>query len=174
MKSDKKRLTALLLCIFLGPFGAHRFYVGRFISGFLMLLSFGGLGIWIFLDLLRIIFGRFRDEEGLKLKTWSDKNPVPKILFSFIFILGSFYFAHSLNLFNINSFKSYKFITNLIKKPLKTNKGTTIRKDKSENIIKYTDNEGITHFVNAEDKIPTKYRRKANTKLDLPPLNVTK
>ncbi len=176
MRSKKKRLTALWLCLFLGPLGAHRFYVGRYISGFLMLLSLGGAGIWMILDLIRIIFGRFKDEDGLRVKTWANKNPIPKILFTLVFIFGSLYFTHSLNLFNINSFKSYKLITNFIKKPLKTNtnNGTTIRKDKSEKIIKYTDNNGITHFVNEEDKIPAKYRKKANTKLDLPPLNVTK
>lgn len=36
--SEKKQLVALLLSIFLGEFGADRFYVGRYPSGFIKLL----------------------------------------------------------------------------------------------------------------------------------------
>lgn len=36
--SEKSQLTALLLCLFLGTFGAHRFYVGKIITGIVYLL----------------------------------------------------------------------------------------------------------------------------------------
>jgi len=49
--------TALLLCLFLGGFGIHRFYMGHTWQGVLQLLTLGGLGIWSFIDLIRIITG---------------------------------------------------------------------------------------------------------------------
>lgn len=44
-KSTKSGLVTLLLGIFLGVFGAHRFYVGKIGTGILMILTLGGLGI---------------------------------------------------------------------------------------------------------------------------------
>lgn len=54
-KSTKSGWTTLLLGIFLGIFGAHRFYVGKIGTGLLMILTLGGLGIWLFTDLIFII-----------------------------------------------------------------------------------------------------------------------
>jgi TM2 domain-containing membrane protein YozV len=42
--SDKSRGVALALAVFLGYFGAHRFYAGKVKSGILMLCTVGGLG----------------------------------------------------------------------------------------------------------------------------------
>lgn len=60
-QSPKRRLLAFLLCFF---FGFHRFYVGKFWTGALFVLTAGGLGIWWLVDLVFIAFGRFRDSEG--------------------------------------------------------------------------------------------------------------
>lgn len=65
--SDKNWLITLLLCIFLGPLGIHRFYVGKIGTGILMLLTCGGLGIWFLVDLILIVTDAFRDIDGLKL-----------------------------------------------------------------------------------------------------------
>ncbi len=48
---SEKWLVSLLLCIFLGFLGAHRFYVGKVGTGILMLLTGGGCGIWLLLTL---------------------------------------------------------------------------------------------------------------------------
>ncbi len=67
-ESDKGFVPALLLCFFLGSFGIHRFYVGKIGTGFLMLLTFGGFGIWTIIDFVMIAVGNFKDAEGRDLK----------------------------------------------------------------------------------------------------------
>jgi TM2 domain-containing membrane protein YozV len=64
-KSDKSFIAALLLCVFFGGLGVHRFYVGKIGTGILMLLTLGGLGIWAFIDLIIICVQQFRDSKGL-------------------------------------------------------------------------------------------------------------
>jgi TM2 domain-containing membrane protein YozV len=66
--SDKSITPAILLCFFLGFLGFHRFYVGKILTGILMLVTLGGLGIWQLIDLITIILGAFKDKEGLPLR----------------------------------------------------------------------------------------------------------
>jgi TM2 domain-containing membrane protein YozV len=66
--SDKKMVTACLLCFFLGGLGIHRFYVGKAGTGILMILTLGGLGIWVIIDLVMILTGGFKDSEGKDLQ----------------------------------------------------------------------------------------------------------
>ena len=69
MKSDKDWLVTLLLSLFLGSIGAHRFYVGKIGTGILQLITFGGCGIWTFIDLIIIITGKFKDKDGYAIKS---------------------------------------------------------------------------------------------------------
>jgi len=46
----KSRSTAYLLWLVLGLIGGHRYYLGRPGTGFLMTITFGGLGVWWVLD----------------------------------------------------------------------------------------------------------------------------
>ena len=64
MKSEKNWLTSLLLCIFVGSLGIHRFYAGKIGTGILMLISCGGCGIWTLVDLIMILTGKFTDKDG--------------------------------------------------------------------------------------------------------------
>ena len=70
--SPKSRLVAAILCFFFGCLGVHRFYVGKIGTGILMILTFGGLGIWALIDFIIIIVGSFTDSEGKVLKNWND------------------------------------------------------------------------------------------------------
>ena len=94
-ESSKSRLLAALLAFFFGNLGAHRFYVGKFLSGFLqlilglyffislifclvgafemaILMIFAGIiwGFWILVDFLMIICGAFTDGQGFKITDW--------------------------------------------------------------------------------------------------------
>ena len=68
LKSEKSFVSTLLMCLFLGGIGGHRFYVGKIGTGIVQLLTLGGLGIWSFIDLIRIVIGNFKDAEGLTIQ----------------------------------------------------------------------------------------------------------
>lgn len=68
LTSDKSKGTALILCILLGVFGVHYFYVGRIGKGILYLCTFGLCGIGWLLDIVTIALGGFRDNAGLCLR----------------------------------------------------------------------------------------------------------
>lgn len=71
--SNKNLVTAILLCLFLGGFGAHRFYTGHIGTAILQLiltLSFFGLivsALWALIDLIYIICGKFKTSDGCEL-----------------------------------------------------------------------------------------------------------
>jgi len=66
--SEKDWLTTLLLAIFVGGFGVHRFYVGKIGTGIIMLIvvlaTFGIGAIWTLVDVILIATGSFKDKEG--------------------------------------------------------------------------------------------------------------
>ena len=74
--SPKSRLVALLLCLFLGWAGAHRFYVGKIGTAILMIVTFGGMGIWYLVDLIFVLCGIFQDKDGKKVFKWMEEGSV--------------------------------------------------------------------------------------------------
>jgi len=78
-KQGKSYIATLLLCLFLGGIGAHRFYVGKTGSGVTMLLLvwvFSWItlgitaiigGIWAFVDFIVILTGNFKTKDGKEL-----------------------------------------------------------------------------------------------------------
>lgn len=68
MVSSKSKIAALLLCIFLGGLGVHRFYVGKVGTGILYLLTAGLCGIGVLVDLIQIACGNFKDNMGLLIQ----------------------------------------------------------------------------------------------------------
>jgi hypothetical protein len=56
--SERKSFTvAILLSLFAGPLGVDRFYLGCTWTGILKLITFGGIGIWALIDLIRLASG---------------------------------------------------------------------------------------------------------------------
>ena len=58
----KSKMVALLLCIFLGGLGIHRFYVGKIGTGIIWLLTGGCIGYIV--DIVMIATGKFTDKAG--------------------------------------------------------------------------------------------------------------
>lgn len=52
----KNKWVSLLLCIFLGYFGAHKFYEGKIGMGILYLFTAGFFGIGIIIDFFTLLF----------------------------------------------------------------------------------------------------------------------
>ena len=63
-KSDKDWTMMLIVSIFLGNLGIHRFIAGKAGSGVAMLLTLGGCGIWTIIDIISIATGKFTDGQG--------------------------------------------------------------------------------------------------------------
>ena len=65
--NSKKKVTALLLSIFLGELGFDRFYLGKIGTGLLKLITVGGAGIWWIIDIILIASGSMKDKQGNEL-----------------------------------------------------------------------------------------------------------
>jgi TM2 domain-containing membrane protein YozV len=72
--SEKSRSVALALVSVLGPFGGHRFYVGKVGTGTLMALTLGGLGVWWLYDLILVASGSFRDVNERLVRRWDPEE----------------------------------------------------------------------------------------------------
>lgn len=90
IKSDKNATTTLLLCIFLGWLGIHRFYVGKIKTGILMLLTLGGFGIWMLIDLIYISSCNFTDGKNKLLIFTRAKSPLKLTFIVFGCLIAGF------------------------------------------------------------------------------------
>jgi TM2 domain-containing membrane protein YozV len=68
MESDRSWGTALALSLFLGVFGADRFYLGYAFFGFIKFITLGGFGIWYVIDVFLLLIGNMTDGDGKRLQ----------------------------------------------------------------------------------------------------------
>lgn len=68
-KSPRQRhfLAAFFISFFWGMFGIDRMYMGYWGLGFLKLITAGGFGIWVIVDLFLIMGGYMRDKQGREM-----------------------------------------------------------------------------------------------------------
>ena len=66
--SSKNKWIALLLWLFLGPIGAHYFYVGRVGRGIAYMFTAGFFVLGWIVDFFKIISGNFEDQYGHPLR----------------------------------------------------------------------------------------------------------
>lgn len=56
LRGAKNKWVALILCVFLGYFGVHKFYEGKILLGIVYFCTFGLFGIGWFIDCISLLF----------------------------------------------------------------------------------------------------------------------
>lgn len=69
-----------LFAMLLGYWGADRFYLGKTGTAIAKLLTVGGLGVWVLVDLLLVLFGAQRDRDGRPLVGYEEHKRVAWIV----------------------------------------------------------------------------------------------
>lgn len=65
-KPVQQKTAMILICFFLGGLGIHRLMMG-YSNWWLMLITFGGCGIWSLVDFIRIVTGDMKMSDGRTL-----------------------------------------------------------------------------------------------------------
>jgi len=68
--------TTLILAIFTGFLGGHRYYTGRIGSAIIQTFTLGGFYIWWIIDIISILSGNFKDAKDRPLNKGEKINPI--------------------------------------------------------------------------------------------------
>lgn len=90
----KSFLAAWLLSYFFGSLGVDRFYLDYPGLGFAKLCTFGGLGVWTFIDFARIGLGIQKDKQGRPLEGYDqDRQAFRIVTIVLVSVSGLMYLA---------------------------------------------------------------------------------
>ena len=86
--SDKSFVVTWLLALLLGMFAVDRFYLGKVGTGLLKLFTFGGLGVWVLVDLILVLTGAQRDKQGRMLAGYDQNKKIAWIVSAAVIALS--------------------------------------------------------------------------------------
>ncbi|MDN5551936.1 MAG: Ltp family lipoprotein [Brevibacterium sp.] len=87
---QKSFVATWLLSWLLGGLGVDRFYLGKIGTGILKLITFGGLGIWVLVDLILTLSGAQKDKRGMPLHGYQEHKKLAWIVTGVVIALGIF------------------------------------------------------------------------------------
>ncbi|KZE95364.1 hypothetical protein AVP42_00340 [Agromyces sp. NDB4Y10] len=84
----KSFVVTWLLALLVGVFGVDRFYLGKIGTGIAKLLTLGGLGVWVLVDLILVLTGAQRDKLGRPLEGYAQHRKVAWIVTAVVVALS--------------------------------------------------------------------------------------
>lgn len=90
MPARRNFLAAFFISCTWGIFGVDRMYLGKWWTGLLKLVTIGGCGVWLVVDIISISKGNMRDAWGRELHGASEYQPFVhkfSLIFSIVAIL---------------------------------------------------------------------------------------
>lgn len=87
--SDKSFVVTWLFALLLGYLGVDRFYLGKVGTGVLKLITLGGCGIWVLIDIILVLAGAQRDKLGRSLAGYDQHKKTAWIVTGVVFVLGA-------------------------------------------------------------------------------------
>ena len=83
-------LAVFFISFMWGTFGVDRMYLGKWGTGILKLVTFGGFGIWVLVDLVLIMAGTMRDKQGREMLQFAEYKAFAfKLVLIFAIALGA-------------------------------------------------------------------------------------
>lgn len=86
--SPKSFVLTWIFAWMLGGLGVDRFYLGKVGTGILKLVTFGGLGIWVLIDLILVLTGNQRDKQGRALAGYDASKKIAWIVTGAVIVLS--------------------------------------------------------------------------------------
>lgn len=90
-KLPKQRhfLAVFFLSFMWGTFGVDRMYLGKWGTGIVKLVTFGGFGLWTIIDIALIMAGSMRDKQGRDMLQVAEYKPFAyKMVLIFAAVIG--------------------------------------------------------------------------------------
>lgn len=84
----KSFVATWLLALLLGGLGADRFYLGKWGTGILKLITGGGFGIWALVDLIITLTGNQKDKLGRPLEAYKQNKKTAWIVTAVVWVLN--------------------------------------------------------------------------------------